>query len=141
MAISTPSAAESSAPADGTSLGQAYHDLFGEVPPHARRRWEILEAVGRGQTVIALENLRSLVISKSPLELRVQQLVQFGQLLVIRAEGPARLHARAAIRHGATLQELMAVSETAYLTGGITAFSLGVTIIGELLDEARDLRQ
>jgi 4-carboxymuconolactone decarboxylase len=122
-------------PAGAPRLGQAYYDLFGEVPPHARKRWEIIEAVGRGETVVALENLRSLVISDSPLELRVQQLVQFGQLLVIRAEGPARLHAKAAVRHGATLQELMGVTETAYLTGGITAFSLGVAIVGELLEE------
>ncbi|MFY1621474.1 carboxymuconolactone decarboxylase family protein [Micromonospora sp. WMMD736] len=131
---------DAQATTDGTpntpKLGQAYYDLFGEVPPHARKRWEIIEAVGRGETVVALENLRSLVISNSPLELRVQQLVQFGQLLVIRSEGPARLHAKAAIRHGATVQELMGVTETAYLTGGITAFSLGVAIVGELLEEA-----
>jgi 4-carboxymuconolactone decarboxylase len=135
MTIDTETARD--AAPDAKNLGQAYYDLFGEVPPHARKRWEIIEAVGRGETVVALENLRSLVISDSPLELRVQQLVQFGQLLVIRAEGPARLHAKAAIRQGATLAELMGVTETAYLTGGITAFSLGVAIVGELLEEPK----
>jgi 4-carboxymuconolactone decarboxylase len=122
-------------PAGGRRLGQANYDLFGEVPPHARKRWEIIEAAGRGETVVAIENLRSQVISDSPLGLRVQQLVHFGQLLVIRADAPARLHAKAAIRHGATLQELMGVAETAYLTGGMNAFALGVAIVGELLEE------
>jgi 4-carboxymuconolactone decarboxylase len=119
----------------GAPLGRAYYDLFGEVPPHARKRWDIIRAVGRGHTVEAIEELRAIIISDSPLDLRTQQLVQFGQLVALRAEGPARLHAGAALRHGATLQELMAVVETAYLTAGITAFSLGVTIIGELLGE------
>ncbi len=136
MTIGTQTTREESAAPEARKLGQAYYDLFGEVPAHARKRWEIIEAVGRGETVVALENLRSLVISDSPLELRVQQLVQFGQLLVLRAEGPSRLHAKAAIRHGATVQELMGVTETAYLTGGITAFSLGVAIVGELLEDA-----
>jgi 4-carboxymuconolactone decarboxylase len=109
--------------------------MFGQVPPHARKRWETIRAAGRENTVFAVERLRSVVISDSPLELRVQQMVQFGQLLVLRAEGPARLHARAAVRHGATVAEIMGIVETAYLTGGITAFSLGVEIVGELLDE------
>lgn len=121
--------------ASGAPRGRAYYDLFGEVPAHARKRWEIIQAVGRGTTVDAVEELRGIIISDSPLDLRTQQLVQFGQLVALRAEGPARLHAGAAVRHGATLQDLMGVVETSYLTAGITAFSLGVAIIGELLEK------
>lgn len=119
--------------ADSAELGRANIDLFGAVPPHARKRWEIITAAGRGETVEAIERLRAVVISDSPLDLRTQQLVQFGQLVALRAEGPARLHAGAALRHGATVIELMAVVETAYLTAGMTAFSIGVGIVGELL--------
>jgi 4-carboxymuconolactone decarboxylase len=118
-------------------LGRAYFDMIGEIPPHVRERWSIIRAAGRPNTVHAIEQLRGVVISDSPLELRVQQMVQFGQLLVLRAEGPARLHARAAMKHGATVQELMGIAETAYLTGGITAFSLGVAVIGELLEAGK----
>lgn len=124
-------------PAGDYQLGRAYYDLFGEVPAHARARWEIIAAAGRPDTVTVLEQLRATIISESPMELRVQQMVQFGQLVALRAEAPAKLHARAALRHGATIEELMGIVETAYLTAGITAFSMGVAIIGELLPNAK----
>ena len=53
--------------------------------------------------------------------MRVQQLVQFGQLLVLGQEGPARLHASAALRHGASLDDLLGVVETAFVTAGVPA--------------------
>lgn len=122
-------------PVGGRKLGQANYDLFEEAPPHPRKRREIIDAVSRGETIVAIENPRTQVISDSPLELRVQQFVHFGRLLGIRAEAPARLHTNAAIRHTATLQELMGVADTAYLTDGMNTFALGRAIVGEFLEE------
>src|SRR5262245_33868364 len=110
--------------------------MLGEIPPHVRARWAILVAAGRARTVEAIEELRAVCIKENPLDLRVQQLVQFGQLLVLRAEDPARLHARAAVRLGASVADLIGVAETAFITGGVTAFSLGVRVAGEVAEAA-----
>jgi 4-carboxymuconolactone decarboxylase len=113
-------------------LGCTYRAMLGEVPPHVRERWAAVAALGRPELIEAIEALRAVAIAESPLGLRVQQLVQFGQLLVLGQEGPARLHAAAALRQGASLAELLGVAETAFITGGVPAFSLGVRLVDEL---------
>jgi 4-carboxymuconolactone decarboxylase len=113
-------------------LGGTYRAMLGEVPSHVRERWAAVAALGRPELIEAIEGLRTVVIAESALGLRVQQLVQFGQLLVLGQEAPARLHATAAMRHGATLEDLLGVVETAYLTAGIPAFALGVRVLDEL---------
>jgi 4-carboxymuconolactone decarboxylase len=113
-------------------LGGTYHAMLGEVPPHVRERWAAVAALGRPELIEAIEALRAVAIAENPLGLRVQQLVQFGQLLVLGQEGPARLHAAAALRQGATMAELLGVAETAFITGGVPAFSLGVRVLDEL---------
>jgi 4-carboxymuconolactone decarboxylase len=113
-------------------LGGTYREMLGEVPPHVRERWAAVGAVGRPELIEAIEGLRAVAIADNPLGLRVQQLVQFGQLLVLGHEGPARLHAGAALREGASLADLLGVAETAFITGGVAAFSLGVRLVDEL---------
>jgi 4-carboxymuconolactone decarboxylase len=113
-------------------LGGTYHAMVGEVPPHVRQRWATVAGMGRPETIEAIERLRDVAIAQNPMGLRVQQLVQFGQLLVLGQEGPARLHAAAALRHGASPAELLGVAETAFITAGVPAFSLGVRVIDEL---------
>jgi 4-carboxymuconolactone decarboxylase len=114
------------------SLGQVYRTLLGEIPPHVRDRWATLAAAGRATSIERIEALRAELIGNNTLGLRVQQLVQFGQLLVLGSEGPAKLHANAALRQGATVADLVGVAETALITGGVPAFSLGIRIIGEV---------
>jgi 4-carboxymuconolactone decarboxylase len=113
-------------------LGGTYRTMLGEVPPHVRERWAAVAALGRPELIEAIEGLRAVAIADNPLGLRVQQLVQFGQLLVLGQEGPARLHAAAALRQGASLAELLGVAETAFITSGVPAFSLGVRLVDEL---------
>jgi 4-carboxymuconolactone decarboxylase len=116
-------------------LGGTYLQMCGEVPPHVRERWAVVARAGHPEVIEAVEALREELIGRNPLrDWRVQQLVQFGQLLVLGHEGPARLHARAAIGHGASLDDILGVVVTAYVTAGVSAFSLGVRLIGELLD-------
>jgi 4-carboxymuconolactone decarboxylase len=112
-------------------LGRTYRAMLGEVPPHVRERWAAVAALGRPELIEAIEALRAVAIAENPLGLRVQQLVQFGQLLVLGQEGPARLHASAALRQGASPADLLGVAETAFITGGVPAFSLGVRLIDE----------
>jgi 4-carboxymuconolactone decarboxylase len=118
-----------------TRLGSTYLQMCGQVPPHVRERWAVVARAGHPEVIEAVEALREELIGRNPLrDWRVQQLVQFGQLLVLGHERPARLHARAAIGHGATLDDILGVVVTAYVTAGVSAFSLGVQLIGELLD-------
>jgi 4-carboxymuconolactone decarboxylase len=113
-------------------LGGTYRAMLGEVPPHVRERWAAVGGLGRPELIEAIERLRGVAIADNPLGLRVQQLVQFGQLLVLGHEGPARLHAGAALRQGASVTDLLGVAETALITGGVAPFSLGVRLVDEL---------
>lgn len=113
-------------------LGGTYRAMLGEIPPHVRDRWATLASAGRVASIEKIEQMRGQLIANNTLGLKVQQLVQFGQLLVLGCEGPARLHAGAALRQGATVEDLIGVAETALVTGGVPAFSLGVRLIGEL---------
>ncbi|HZN73605.1 MAG TPA: carboxymuconolactone decarboxylase family protein [Micromonosporaceae bacterium] len=122
--------------AEEERLGGTYVTLLGEIPPHVRDRWATLAAAGRVASIERIEQMRAQLIAENPLGLRVQQLVQFGQLLVLGSEGPAKLHANAALRHGATMQDLVGVAETALVTGGVPAFSLGVRVIAEVTADA-----
>jgi 4-carboxymuconolactone decarboxylase len=112
--------------------GRTYLAMMNEIPPHVVERWAIMKAAGRTATIDAIEDLREVAITGNHLGLKWQQLVQFGQLLVLRAEDPARLHAKAAIHHGATFQDLIGIAETAFITGGVLAYSLGVRIAGDI---------
>jgi len=113
-------------------LGSTYRALLGEIPPHVRDRWATLASAGRTKSIERIEEMRGELIAGNPLGLKVQQLVHFGQLLVLGAEGPAGLHAIALLRLGATIPELVGVAETALITAGVPAFSLGIRIIGGL---------
>jgi len=115
-------------------LGQTYRTLLGEIPPHVRDRWATLASAGRAASIERIEAMRAELIAANPLGLRVQQLVQFGQLLVLGSEGPAKLHIKAALRQGATFADLVGVAETALITGGVPAFSLGIRLIGEVVE-------
>lgn len=114
---------------------EVYDLLLGHVPVHVERRWALEAAAGRSQTGAALEALRKQVIVHSPLGPARLQLVQFAQLLVLEREPEAARHARAARRHGATLEELVGVVESGLLVGGIAVYSLGLRILGQLRAE------
>jgi 4-carboxymuconolactone decarboxylase len=61
--------------------------------------------------------------------------VHFGQLFALGHEEPAQLHIRAARRAGKSIEELLGVAELVLITVGMPAYSLGVRIIGQLVDE------
>ena len=110
-----------------------YHAMFGAVPSGIEDRLSVAQAAGRLDAVEAIEALRQALLTNNPLEPRVQQLVHFGQLLALDRAAPARLHARGALRAGASTADLAGVGETALVTSGMPAYSLGIEIIAELL--------
>ncbi|WP_454914926.1 carboxymuconolactone decarboxylase family protein [Xanthobacter sediminis] len=135
-----PSRAVASSPTHDAVLSKAERDrydanyvaLFGGVSENARRRWEVTDRHGRSDVARLLEELRVKAIHESRLELKVQQLVHFGQLVALGKKPGAAHHAEAALKAGATVDDLLGVAETALLTGGVPAYSLGIEIISEL---------
>lgn len=122
-----------SAPADLTEI---YRLLLGEVPPHIERRWVVEGQLGREKTGQAIEILRRQCIAENPLGLKVQQIVQFGQLLVVLREAEATRHAIAALRAGASFSDLAGAAESSLIVAGMQAYSLGLRIIDKLMAEA-----
>ena len=80
----------------------------------------------------AIEALRRVLILDNPLGRKTGQLVHFAQLLAVGKAAPARLHARAARKAGASLAELAGVAELALITAGMPAYSLGAEILAEM---------
>ncbi len=112
-----------------------YRQVFGTVPAEIEHRLAMAEATGRLGAVEVIESLRQALLTESSLEPRVQQLVHFAQLVALGKDGPARLHARGALRVGATLADLVGVAETSLVTSGMPAYGLAIEIIAELSDE------
>ena len=83
----------------------------------------------------AIEAWREELLHRNPLPRKTQQLVHFALLIGAGLERPARLHAKAALKAGASIRDLFGVAETAAVTGGMPAFSLAVAIIKETMNE------
>ncbi|MHB1596500.1 MAG: carboxymuconolactone decarboxylase family protein [Streptosporangiaceae bacterium] len=120
------------------AVRDSYRAVFGAVPSGIEDRIAVAEAAGRLDAVETIEALRRVLLADNPLGARTQQLVHFGQLVALGREGPARLHARGALRAGASITDLVGVAETSLVTAGMPAYSLAVTIVAELIsDETR----
>jgi 4-carboxymuconolactone decarboxylase len=117
------------------AIRASYEELTGGVPPSIEARLRLAKATDRGAAVAAIEAMRRALIMENPLGRRVGQTVHFAQLIALGKGGPARLHARAALRAGATLSELTGAVELALITAGMPAYSLGVEVLAELLEE------
>jgi len=135
-----PGVADGGNGADGSpgaaALGRiraGYVELAGHVPASIETRLALAERAGRVRAVEAIESVRDELIMANPLGRKTGQLVQFGQLVALGREGPARLHAGAARRAGASVEELVGVAELALITAGMPAYSLGVEIVADLV--------
>lgn len=119
------------------AVREHYRGTFGIVPAAIEDRLTVAALTGRLDAVEAVEELRRVLLWENPLGPRVQQLVHFGQLVALGHPEPARLHARGALRAGASVDDLVGVAETALVTAGMPAYSLAVRIIAEVLEGER----
>lgn len=123
---------EPAAPA-AERMRNEYLDLFGRVPALVEQRLAVAELTGRLDAVVTIEEIRNVLINKSPLGPGRQQLVHFGQLIVLGDREAASRHATACLKNGATAGELVGVVETAFLTAGVPAYNLGIEVLHNLL--------
>ena len=113
-------------------IAEGYQRFFGHLPAGIDDRIRLAEITGTESALESIERMREQLIYANPLGPKVQQLVHFGQLVALGHEEPARLHAASAIHHGATLEELVGVVETALITSGVPAYALGISILSTL---------
>jgi len=90
---------------------------------------------GRLEAVEVIESLQRALVKENPLGVKYQQLVHFGQLVVLGHRDAASCRAATARRAGATPRELIGVVETALITAGMPAYNLGITVLTALFEE------
>jgi 4-carboxymuconolactone decarboxylase len=122
---------------DTDNIENQYRELIGAVPPTIAERIRIAAISGRNKSIIRIEELRAQLIIENPLGQKTAQLVHFAQLQAIGEEKAAKLHADAARKAGASLEELVGVVELALITAGMPAYSRGVSILGRVFPEGQ----
>lgn len=109
-------------------LESRYEAMLGFTPPKIAKRLKLGLRVDP-PLVAALEDWRIAALTPDALDQKTVQLMSFAILLTQTSEAAAN-HGRAAIKAGATLEELHAAAGIAALFRGVAAFNLA----GEILD-------
>jgi len=111
-----------------------YVELLGFVPPRIQARTDLLSRVDP-ELLDMQEDLRRHCMYPKCFDTKTAQLMLFGMLLV-NLQDAAKLHGLAAYRAGATVEELSAVVNLAFLFRGLSAANLGAEIIQGILKDA-----
>jgi alkylhydroperoxidase/carboxymuconolactone decarboxylase family protein YurZ len=112
-----------------------YTDMIGFTPPKIAKRLKLGMQVDP-DLVAALEDWRIAALTPKALDQKTVQLMSFAILLVQTSEAAAN-HAKAAIRAGATLEELHASAAIAALFRGVAAFNLAGEILSTLFPDGK----
>src|ERR1700760_2619545 len=120
------------------ALEARYTDMIGFTPPKIAKPPRLGMQVDPA-LVTALEDWRIAALTPKALDQKTVQLMSFAILLVQTSEAAAN-HARAAIKAGATLQELHASAGIAALFRGVAAFNLAGEILATLFPEAKEAK-
>lgn len=114
-----------------------YKDVLGFVPERIHRRLELgLKAAP--EMTRAIETARVELLESEALGLKNSQLMAFGMLLMNLSQA-AENHAVAALRAGATVEELHAVAGIAFVFRGIGAVNLAGDAISGALKKMESL--
>jgi alkylhydroperoxidase/carboxymuconolactone decarboxylase family protein YurZ len=116
-------------------LGSRYTEMIGFTPPKIAKRLKLGMQVDPA-LVTALEDWRIAALTPNALDQKTVQLMSFAILLVQTSEAAAN-HAKAAIRAGATLEELHASAGIAALFRGVAAFNLAGEILSTLFPDGK----
>src|ERR1700753_3445052 len=117
-------------PATLQELESRYTDMIGFTPPKIAKRLKLGMRVDPDLTT-ALEDWRIAALTPDALDQKTVQLMAFAILLVQTSEAAAN-HARAAIKAGATLEELHASAGIAALFRGVAAFNMAGEVLSTL---------
>jgi alkylhydroperoxidase/carboxymuconolactone decarboxylase family protein YurZ len=110
-----------------------YRDMLGFVPPKVRTRLTTSEAIDPA-TLRIVERWRLNALTPQALDAKTVQLIAFA-ILLVQSSAAARNHALAAVKAGASKDELHAAAGIANLFRGIAAFNQAGEIIAELFSD------
>src|SRR6201999_624843 len=122
-------------PATLDQLESRYTEMIGFTPPKIAKRLKLGMQVDPA-LVTALEDWRIAALTPKALDQKTVQLMSFAILLVQTSEAAAN-HAKAAVRAGATLDELHASAGIAALFRGVAAFNLAGEILSTLFPDGK----
>ncbi len=114
-------------------LEKRYEDMIGFTPPRIAKRLKLGMNVAP-EVVAAIEDWRIAALTPDALDQKTVQLMAFAILLTQTSEA-ANNHAKAAIKAGATLEELHAAAAVAALFRGVAAFNLGGEVLSGLFPD------
>lgn len=118
-------------------IEQHYKDVLGFVPERIHRRLELGLKTAPEMTR-AVERARLELLEPEALDLKTSQMMAFGMLLMNLSQA-AENHAVAALRAGASVQELQAVAGLAFVFRGIGAVNLAGDAITAALKKLESL--
>lgn len=111
-----------------------YEELIGFTPPRIQERIKLGLEVDP-ELLGQVEEIRRTAMYPDCFDTRTAQLMLFG-ILLGQVSLAAEFHGRAAVRAGATREELHATAGLAFLFRGLPAFNLGAEIINKIFPAA-----
>lgn len=111
---------------------KSYVDMVGFVPPRVASRIARLTELNP-EFLIAQEELRRQAVYTEALDQKTVQLILFA-VLAVNVRDAAKLHGLAALRAGATWDELQATLNLAFLFGGLSVSNRNATILDEIAE-------
>jgi 4-carboxymuconolactone decarboxylase len=112
-----------------------YEELLGFVPPRIRDRTDLLARLDP-KLLEMQEELRKHCMYPESLYTKTAQLIIWA-IMLTQLNNAARLHAIAALRAGATLDELQAVTNLVFLFRGLSAANLGAELMQGILQDGK----
>jgi 4-carboxymuconolactone decarboxylase len=110
----------------------SYVDMLGFVPPRIASRIARLTELNP-DFLIAQEEVRRQAVYTDALDQKTVQLILFA-VLAVNVRDAAKLHGLAALRAGATWEELQAALNLAFLFGGLSVSNGNATILDEIAE-------
>ena len=111
----------------------AYEEMIGFVPPKVRTRLKASDQIDP-DTLRVVERWRLNALTPAALDQKTVQLMAFA-ILLVQTSAAAKNHAHAAVKAGATKEELHAAAAVANLFRGIGAFNHAGEVLAELFPD------
>lgn len=108
-----------------------YKELIGFVPPRIQARTDLLSRIDP-ELLDMQEALRQHCMYPKEFDVKTAQLMIWG-IMLTQLNPAARLHGIAALRAGASLEELSAVVNLVFLFRGLSAANLGAELIQNMI--------
>lgn len=110
---------------------EIYEELIGFVPPRIQARTDLLARLDP-ELLDMQEKLREYCMYPKALDVKTAQLMLWA-IMLTQLNPAARLHGLAALRAGASLEELNAVVQLVFLFRGLSAANLGAELIQNMV--------